>query len=98
MIDPAEKSTEVPPLADQGSGQAEVAPGVFLDSRLGLYHQHERWLAISDVHFGYEMSRRAAGGVTSNKGWEGAFGHHHGRDGGQLAIVTQQNHRLVILT
>ena len=70
MIDPAEKSTEVPPLADQGSGQAEVAPGVFLDSRLGLYHQHERWLAISDVHFGYEMSRRAAGALWPLWGME----------------------------
>ena len=70
MIDPAEKSTEVPPAAEPASGRAEVAPGVFLDSRLGLYHQHEGWLAISDVHFGYEMSRRAAGGLWPLWGME----------------------------
>ncbi|MEM9280852.1 MAG: metallophosphoesterase [Verrucomicrobiota bacterium] len=59
MIDPAEKSTEVP----SRPGQAEVAPGVLLDSRLGLFHREEGWLAVSDLHFGYEVSRRAAGGL-----------------------------------
>jgi len=63
MIDPAEKSTEVPPLAEPASGRAEVAPGVFLDGRLGLFHENEGWLAVSDIHFGYEVSRRAAGGL-----------------------------------
>ena len=63
MIDPAEKSTEVPPLAEPASGRAEVAPDIFLDGRLGLFHVNEGWLAVSDIHFGYEVSRRAAGGL-----------------------------------
>ena len=34
-----------------------------LDARLALYHRAERWLAVADVHFGYELSQRAAGGL-----------------------------------
>lgn len=41
--------------------QAEVAPGVLLDGRLALYHNEQRWLAVADLHFGYELSQRVAG-------------------------------------
>jgi uncharacterized protein len=41
--------------------QATVAPNVFLDGRLALFHRKERWLAVADLHFGYELSQRAAG-------------------------------------
>ncbi len=41
--------------------QALVAPEVVLDGRLALFHQREKWLAIADIHFGYELSQRAAG-------------------------------------
>ncbi|MEM1441236.1 MAG: metallophosphoesterase, partial [Verrucomicrobiota bacterium] len=58
MIDPAEKSTEGSTVAC-----AEVVPGVFLDSRLALFHEEEKWLALSDLHFGYEVSRRVDGGL-----------------------------------
>lgn len=58
MIDPAEKSTEV-----SCGAKAEVVPGIFLDSRLALFHGEEKWLALSDLHFGYELSRRAEGGL-----------------------------------
>ena len=58
MIDPAEKSTEV-----SCGAQAEVVPGIFLDSRLAIFHGEEKWLALSDLHFGYELSRRAEGGL-----------------------------------
>ena len=34
-----------------------------LDARLARYHRGERWLAVADVHFGYELSQRAAGGL-----------------------------------
>ncbi len=34
-----------------------------LDARLALYHRVERWLAVADVHFGYELSQRAAGAL-----------------------------------
>lgn len=41
--------------------QAAVAPGVLLDGRLALFHNEQRWLAVADLHFGYELSQRAAG-------------------------------------
>ena len=43
------------------SGQTRVADNVLLDGRLALFHEREKWLAIADLHFGYELSRRAAG-------------------------------------
>jgi DNA ligase-associated metallophosphoesterase len=43
------------------SYQAVIAPGVLLDGRLALFHQQQRWLAVADLHFGYELSQRAAG-------------------------------------
>jgi uncharacterized protein len=41
--------------------QALVADEIILDGRLALFHQTERWLAVADLHFGYELSQRAAG-------------------------------------
>ena len=41
--------------------QAIVAPDVLLDGRLALFHQRQKWLAVADLHFGYEISQRAAG-------------------------------------
>src|SRR5436305_4228503 len=41
--------------------QALVAPNVVLDGRLALFHEQEKWLAVADLHFGYEISQRAAG-------------------------------------
>jgi len=41
--------------------QALVADEILLDGRLALFHKTELWLAIADVHFGYELSQRAAG-------------------------------------
>ncbi len=38
-----------------------IAPNVLLDGRLALFHKKERWLAVADLHFGYELSQRAAG-------------------------------------
>ena len=43
------------------AGQVRVAPNVVLDGRLALFHRKERWLAVADLHFGYELSQRAAG-------------------------------------
>lgn len=67
MGEPREKSTKVPDLAP---AYAEVAPGVFLDGRLALHHPGENWLAISDLHFGYEVSRRRDGGLWPMWGME----------------------------
>src|SRR3954454_17272060 len=41
--------------------KAVVAPRVLLDGGLGLFHETQRWLAAADLHFGYELSQRAAG-------------------------------------
>src|SRR3954447_24877364 len=43
------------------ANQALVADDILLDGRLALIHQTDRWLAIADLHFGYELSQRAAG-------------------------------------
>ena len=47
-----------------------VSEGVLLDGRLALYHEKEDWLAVADVHFGYELSQRAAGWLTPIWGME----------------------------
>ena len=41
--------------------QALIADEIILDGRLALFHRTERWLAVADLHFGYELSQRAAG-------------------------------------
>ena len=41
--------------------QIAVADDILLDGRLALFHQEQRWLAVADLHFGYELSQRAAG-------------------------------------
>jgi DNA ligase-associated metallophosphoesterase len=43
------------------ANQALVAEEILLDGRLALFHQRERWLAVADLHFGYELSQRAVG-------------------------------------
>ena len=45
------------------SGRVLVAENVLLDGRLALFHDKERWLAVADLHFGYELSHRAAGNL-----------------------------------
>jgi uncharacterized protein len=49
------------PPAKLPASQAAVAPDVILDGRLALFHKRQRWLAVADLHFGYEISQRAAG-------------------------------------
>lgn len=58
MIEANEKST-----TGSGTGAVEVCEGVWLDPRLALFHEKSRWLAIADVHYGYEVARRATGGL-----------------------------------
>src|SRR4051794_13264123 len=41
--------------------QVTVAPHIFLDGRLALFHEEQRWLAVADLHFGFELSQRVAG-------------------------------------
>jgi DNA ligase-associated metallophosphoesterase len=40
-----------------------VAEAVLLDSRLALFHEVENWLAVADLHFGFELSQRMAGNL-----------------------------------
>jgi len=51
-------------------GQAAVADHVLLDGRLALFHQEQLWLAVADLHFGYEISQRAAGRLMPMWGME----------------------------
>ncbi|MEY2440267.1 MAG: uncharacterized protein QOI34_1652 [Verrucomicrobiota bacterium] len=45
------------------ASQVEVGSGVLLDGRLAIFHEAERWLAVADLHFGYELSQRVAGNL-----------------------------------
>ncbi len=47
-----------------------VAPGIVLDSRRALYCAEENWLAVADLHFGWERSARAAGMLVPEWGME----------------------------
>ncbi len=40
---------------------ANVASGVLLDSRRALVHPGQGWLAVADLHYGYEVHRRRQG-------------------------------------
>src|SRR5437763_14742935 len=50
--------------------QALIAESVLLDSRLALFHEQENWLAVADLHFGFELSQRAAGRLVPFWGME----------------------------
>ncbi len=52
--------------------QVYAAENVLLDARLGLFHEEERWLAVADLHFGFELSQRAAGRLVPFWGMESA--------------------------
>ena len=43
------------------TNQALVADDILLDGRLALVDKREGWLAVADLHFGFEISQRAAG-------------------------------------
>jgi uncharacterized protein len=49
-----------------------VAEDVLLDARLALFHEQQRWLAIADLHFGFELSQRAAGRLVPLWGMQSA--------------------------
>ena len=69
MIDPKEKSTGLSPLLS-GAAFAEIGEGLVLDGRLALVDPVARWLAVSDLHFGYEANRRRDGGLWPMWGME----------------------------
>lgn len=43
------------------AGRVAIASNVLLDGRLALFHETDKWLAVADLHFGYELSQRLAG-------------------------------------
>ncbi|HYF36492.1 MAG TPA: metallophosphoesterase [Prosthecobacter sp.] len=45
-----------------------MAPDVLLDSRRALVHTRQEWLAVADVHFGYEVQRRRQGALLPQWG------------------------------
>ena len=53
------------------SVRQEIAPGVWLDSRLALVCPEAGWLAIADIHYGYELSQQKAGFLFPDYGREG---------------------------
>ena len=66
-------------MRPEGNGTGEPGPGptrvlvdadTLLDARLAIFHRVERWLAVADVHFGYELSQRAAGALFPRWGMD----------------------------
>jgi DNA ligase-associated metallophosphoesterase len=43
------------------ASRVAIGSNVLLDGRLALFHETQKWLAVADLHFGYELSQRAAG-------------------------------------
>ena len=68
-----------------------VADNVLLDGRLALFHQAEGWLAVADLHFGYELSQRAAGRLVPLWGMTSI------EDRRQELLAEYQPRRVVIL-
>src|SRR2546423_13488578 len=50
-------------MTSRNDAQVEVSDQVVLDGRLALFHRKQRWLAVADLHFGFELSQRAAGNL-----------------------------------
>lgn len=47
---------------------ADVGKGVILDARGALIHAEQGWMAVADLHFGYETRRRRAGALLPDWG------------------------------
>jgi DNA ligase-associated metallophosphoesterase len=50
-------------MSSRNGARTEIADEILLDGRLALFHQKQRWLAVADLHFGFELSQRAAGNL-----------------------------------
>lgn len=48
--------------------RAEVGLGVLLDARGALIHAKNGWMAVADLHFGYETRRQRAGALLPDWG------------------------------
>lgn len=47
---------------------ANVTPDILLDSRRALVHAPQRWMAVADIHFGYEVHRGRNGALLPEFG------------------------------
>ena len=47
---------------------ANVTSDVLLDSRRALVHSTQRWMAVADIHFGYEVRRQKQGALLPDFG------------------------------
>jgi uncharacterized protein len=56
----------IPPQANPGF--SHVTNGVWLDHRHALIHPSQGWMAIADLHYGYELRRRREGHLTPDWG------------------------------
>jgi DNA ligase-associated metallophosphoesterase len=50
-------------MPESVAARVNVTPEVVIDGRLALFHPTQRWLAVADLHFGFELSHRAAGNL-----------------------------------
>jgi uncharacterized protein len=60
---PAPSMPTCPPAA-----RREIAPGVILDARRALVNVTQGWMAVADIHFGYEVRRSRGGALMPDWG------------------------------
>jgi DNA ligase-associated metallophosphoesterase len=53
----------LPVIAPLPNRVVSIDRNILLDGRLALFHKRERWLAVADLHFGFELSQRASGNL-----------------------------------
>lgn len=49
---------------------AEIGNGILLDSRRAVIHTQQRWMAIADIHFGFEVNRSKQGALLPDFGMD----------------------------
>lgn len=49
---------------------AQITPDLILDSRRALIHPGQGWMAVSDIHYGYEVHRNLQGALFPGWGME----------------------------
>lgn len=49
---------------------AQITPDLILDSRRALIHPGQGWMAVSDIHYGYEVHRSRQGALLPGWGME----------------------------
>ncbi|TDU64649.1 putative phosphoesterase [Prosthecobacter fusiformis] len=47
---------------------AQISPGILLDARRALIHPAEGWMAVTDLHYGYEIHRSRQGALLPDWG------------------------------